>query len=183
MIWPPPLASFRAQVDDPVGGFDHVQIVFNDDHRIAAIDQLVEHIQQQADIVEVKSGGRFVKQVERFARIDSGQLGSQFDALGFAAGKRGGGLPQPQDSPAPLAAGCSAAERWHEVLEEASRFGDRHFQHIGDRLVSVLDLQSLAIEIVPHRIRRKSRRGREENSFRSLSPLAPGMPRSVLLSH
>jgi hypothetical protein len=35
-----------AQVDHPVGGFDHLQIVLDDDHRIAGVGQLVQHLEQ-----------------------------------------------------------------------------------------------------------------------------------------
>jgi hypothetical protein len=38
-IWPPPIAALRAQVDDPVGGLDHVQVVLDDDHGVAVVAQ------------------------------------------------------------------------------------------------------------------------------------------------
>ena len=31
------IAAFGAQVDDPIGGFDDVEIVFDDDHGIAFV--------------------------------------------------------------------------------------------------------------------------------------------------
>ena len=33
------LAAFGAEIDDPIGGFHHVEIVLDDDHRVAQIDQ------------------------------------------------------------------------------------------------------------------------------------------------
>jgi hypothetical protein len=38
------------------GGFDHVQIVFDDDHRVAPVPQLVQNLQQLLDVVEVQAG-------------------------------------------------------------------------------------------------------------------------------
>lgn len=36
-------AAFGAEVDDPVGGFDHVQIVLDDHHSIAVARQALHH--------------------------------------------------------------------------------------------------------------------------------------------
>ena len=40
------VTSLGAEIDDPVSGFDHVEIVFDDDHRVAVIAQTVQHFQQ-----------------------------------------------------------------------------------------------------------------------------------------
>ena len=64
-IWPPPIATIGAKVDDPVGGLDDVQIVLNDQHGIALVDETLQHRQQAADVLEVKASGRFVEQVDR----------------------------------------------------------------------------------------------------------------------
>ena len=51
----PPAAgpAGRAQVDDVVGGLDDVRVVFDDDDRVAAVGQIVDHLQQQTDVGEV----------------------------------------------------------------------------------------------------------------------------------
>ena len=49
--------AFGADVDDVVGDLDHVEVVFDDDHRIAAVDEFVEHIEQQAEQVGNNKGG------------------------------------------------------------------------------------------------------------------------------
>ena len=43
---PAGLARLRPQVDDPVGRLDHVQVVLDHDHRVAQVDQAVEHVEQ-----------------------------------------------------------------------------------------------------------------------------------------
>jgi len=62
-------AAFRAHVDQPVRGLDDVQIVFDDDHRVAVITQSVQHGEQLVDVVEVQSGGGLIKYVESLAGV------------------------------------------------------------------------------------------------------------------
>jgi hypothetical protein len=40
------VAAFGAEVDDPVGGFDDFEIVLDDHHGVAGVDQLVQHLQE-----------------------------------------------------------------------------------------------------------------------------------------
>ena len=61
------VAAFGAEVDHPVGGLDHFEIVLDHDHRIALRHQLVQHFQQLLDVVEMQAGGRLVQDVERAA--------------------------------------------------------------------------------------------------------------------
>ena len=62
-------AGFRAQVDDPVGRLDDVEIVLDHDDRVAQIDQAIEDIEQFADVVEVQAGGRLVEDVDGLAGV------------------------------------------------------------------------------------------------------------------
>ena len=57
-------AALGAHVDDPVRRLDHVQVVFDDDHRIAFVDKAVDDVQQLADVVEMQAGGRLVEDVD-----------------------------------------------------------------------------------------------------------------------
>src|SRR5260370_37294332 len=41
--------AFRTEVDDPVGGLDHIQVVLDHDDRVAGVHQPVEHAEQLAD--------------------------------------------------------------------------------------------------------------------------------------
>ena len=47
------VAAVGAEVDDPVGGFDDVEVVFDDHHRVAGLDQRVEDFEEFADVFEV----------------------------------------------------------------------------------------------------------------------------------
>ena len=68
-------ATFWAQVEDPVGGFDDIQVVFDRNDGVAFFDQPVEHDEQFADVFEVQPGGGFVEYVDRFTGCTALQLG------------------------------------------------------------------------------------------------------------
>ena len=40
------VAALRPKIDDIIGGFDHIQIVFDDDQRIAGIGEPMQHLMQ-----------------------------------------------------------------------------------------------------------------------------------------
>src|SRR5262245_41679660 len=60
-----PRASFGAEVDDPVGGLDDVEVVLDHDHGVAGVDEAGEDVEELADVVEVEAGGGLVEDVER----------------------------------------------------------------------------------------------------------------------
>src|SRR5438552_5606780 len=88
------LAAFRAEVDDPVGLFDDVEMVLDDEHGVAKIDQALENVEEFTNVVEVQASCRFIQNVERAPGLSLGKLTGQFDALGFATGERRGGLAE-----------------------------------------------------------------------------------------
>ena len=55
--------------------------MFDNDDRVAFIHQLVQYPQQDPDILEVQTGGRFIQYIKRLSRIPLRQLGSQLDTL------------------------------------------------------------------------------------------------------
>ena len=55
------VAGFRSEIDDPVGAFNHFEIVLDHDERMPGVDQSLEQLQQNRDIIEMQSGGRFVE--------------------------------------------------------------------------------------------------------------------------
>jgi len=87
-------AAFGAQVDNPVGGLDHVQIVFDDHDGVAMVPQPLQNVEQLLDVLEVQAGGWLVKNVECLACIPLGELFGQFNPLGFATREGDRALPQ-----------------------------------------------------------------------------------------
>ena len=87
-------AAFGTEVDDPVGLLDDVEMVLDDEHGVAERDEALENVEKLPDVVEVKTGSWLVEDVERAAGLAFGEFARELDALGFAAGKRGGGLAE-----------------------------------------------------------------------------------------
>ena len=96
------IARVRAKVNDPVGGFDDVEIVLDDEHGMAGINKALENFQEHAHIVEMEAGGGFVEKKQGRANAGGGRLrvgeggfgemADEFEALAFAAGQRVDGL-------------------------------------------------------------------------------------------
>jgi hypothetical protein len=84
-------AAFGAKVDNPVGAFDDLEIVFDDDDRMPTSDQALEQPNEKRDIVEMQASGRFVEdeKIAAFAvlEIPGVQVADEFQPLRFAAGK------------------------------------------------------------------------------------------------
>ena len=49
-----PLAAFRPQIDDPIGLFHHVEVVLDNDNRVAEVGETVKHVQELLDICKCK---------------------------------------------------------------------------------------------------------------------------------
>ena len=86
------LTAFRSQINDIVSGFDNIQIMLNDQHRVACIANPLQDVQQARHIIAVQSRCRLVQNIEGFAGTALCQFGCQFDSLRFTARQRGGGL-------------------------------------------------------------------------------------------
>ena len=54
-------AAFRAQIDDPICATDDIQVVLDDQQRMAGLDQSCESAQQLGDIVEMQARGRLIE--------------------------------------------------------------------------------------------------------------------------
>ena len=47
------VTTFRAKVNNPVGGLDHIHIMLDDDHRVALVYKLLQHLEQLGDVMEM----------------------------------------------------------------------------------------------------------------------------------
>ena len=57
-----------AEVDDPIGAFDHIEIVLDHQQRVAGIDEFLKHTEQAFDVGEVETGGWLVED-EKFRAL------------------------------------------------------------------------------------------------------------------
>ena len=78
------IATFRADINDPVGGLDDIKVMFDHDNRVALIDQGMKNLEQFADIVEMKACGRLIKDIDGSTRRTFGKLLGKLYALRFA---------------------------------------------------------------------------------------------------
>src|ERR1041385_5141815 len=88
------VAAFGAEVDDPVGALDDVEVVLDDDDGVAGVDEALQDAEQVLDVVHVQARRRLVEDVERAPGAALGQLGGQLDALRLAAAELGRGLAE-----------------------------------------------------------------------------------------
>ena len=140
-----PYPALGADVDDMVGDLDDVEVMFDDDDRIAAVDKLVQHLQKQPDVLEMEPRGGLVEDVERAARIAFGEFRSQFDALAFTSGQRGTGLSERQVSQSDFLDGSQFLVDIRNVFEKFHGGVDRHVQYLVDVPAFVAYLQRLAV--------------------------------------
>src|SRR5688572_8832460 len=49
------VAALGPEVDDPVGGLDHVEVVLDDQHGVALVDEPLQDVQQPSDVLEVQA--------------------------------------------------------------------------------------------------------------------------------
>ena len=59
------ISTFRSEIDYIIGTFDDIHIMFNDNDTVSPANQCVESIQKFANIMEMKSGSRLVKDKHR----------------------------------------------------------------------------------------------------------------------
>ena len=61
---------------------------------VAEVGEAIQDVEEFFYVVEVQAGGGLVQDVEGAAGLALRKFFREFDALGFAAGKRGGGLAE-----------------------------------------------------------------------------------------
>src|SRR5450830_1585893 len=137
------------QVDDPVGILDDLQVVLDDNDRVALVGQLLKDAHELFDVGEVQAGRRLVEDVQRLAGGPLTQFGRQLDALGLATREGHGALAK-----ADVAEPDGVQQLQHMLeacvrLEEVQGLFDRHLQHVGDGLALVADLERLGVEARP----------------------------------
>ena len=77
-----------------VCGFNHIQIMLNNQNGVTGIYQLLQHFNQLVDICCVQAGGGFIQNINGAAGGYSCQLRGQLYTLCLATGQGGAGLTQ-----------------------------------------------------------------------------------------
>ena len=139
-------AAFRAEVDDPIGRLDDFGVVLDDQYRVARLDEIVQHLQEQLDVGEVQPGRWLVQQIKRAAGAFLHEFASELDSLRLAAGKRRRRLAEFDVIETHFVQRAKLVGHGGDVLEMGQRLLHVHLQHFGDRLAFEADLQRLAVE-------------------------------------
>ena len=139
------VAALRAEVDHPVGLLDHVEVVLDHEHRVAAVDEPLQHLEQLLDVGEVEPRRRLVEDVERLPGRDLRQLGRELHALRLAARERRRRLAELDVVEPDVVQRLQPPPDLRDLGEEAQRLLDRHLEHVGDRLPLEAHLERLAV--------------------------------------
>jgi len=182
------LTAFGSEVDHPVRFSNQLEVMFDHQDRMPAIDQALEHFDQPPHIGAVQANRGFFEDEEIALRGAMGggrpllqpgqQMGYQLDALGLAAAEGRAGLPQLEVIQTGVVQGVQGAVDAGLGGEERPRLGYAQLQHLRDVLAVELDLESLAVEsqaaaaFAPH-----ERRWQEVHlEFDHARPFALGTP-------
>lgn len=125
------LAAARAQVEDPVGVADEVEVVLDDDEGGAAVEERLEDVEQGADVEGVEADRGLVEDEEGIGLGAAHFLG-ELQALGFAAGEVGGGFPKGEVAQAEVAEGLEALAEGLGVAEGLEGGLDVHGHELGE---------------------------------------------------
>src|SRR5882672_2840645 len=87
-------AAFGAEIDHVVGVLHDIEVVLDDDDRVARVDEAMENDEETLDVGEMETGRGLVEEIERAARGDARELAGELDALGFSARERRGRLAE-----------------------------------------------------------------------------------------
>ena len=152
------ITAFRAQVDQPVAGTDHVQVVLDDDQGVATLQQFTQRTHQLGDVVKVQARGRLVKQKQSaFAtqRLAAGRGGfggarqeaRQLQTLCLTPRQGGHGLAQLDVFQADIDDGLQRTDHIAVMGKQLRRFAHRQIQHIGHvHVARVQRTQGLALD-------------------------------------
>ena len=153
----PPFSPLAGpELDHVVGGANRVEIVLDDEHRVAAVAQPEQQLEQAVHVARVQSDGRLVEHVERVDEPRAERVG-EADALRFAAGERARGAIEREIVEADVAEeadaiprlledvrGDFAIERGQlEIVQPRREHADGIVAHLGDVAAAHLHLQRL----------------------------------------
>lgn len=62
--FPALMATLRSQIDDVIGGLNHIHVMFDQNDRMTGINQAIERLEQPIDVREMQTGGRFIQDVD-----------------------------------------------------------------------------------------------------------------------
>ena len=84
------MAAVGAEIDHVISSLDHVQVMLDEQHGVAGIDQPIQLGEQPLDIRQVQAGGGLIEYVDRmFGALQRAEFGGDLDPLRLTARERG----------------------------------------------------------------------------------------------
>ncbi len=114
-------------------------------HRVAAVDELVQHVEQHPHVLEVQASRRFIEDVKRAPGVATREFGRELDTLRFAAGQRRRALAEVDVAQAHVIQRHQLVVDARLVLEERDRVLHRHVEHFTDRKPAELHIERLTV--------------------------------------
>src|SRR5688500_17803229 len=142
-------SAFGPKVDDPVRRLDDVEVVLDHQHGVSAIDEAVQHFEQQPNILEVQPRRGFVEDVEGTSRIPLRELGRELHALRLASRESGRALTEMDISESHVVQRFELLTDARLVLEERQRILHREIQDFADVQGAKTDFERLAVIALP----------------------------------
>ena len=142
-------ASLRPEIDHPVGPLHDVEVVLHHEHRVARLDEPVEHCEQLPHVGHVQPRRGLVENVERLAGRALGQFARKLHALGLAARERRRRLAEVEVVEAHVVQRLQLARDVGGIGEEFEGVADLHVQKFGDVLPLPADLERVFREPGP----------------------------------
>src|SRR5206468_9747582 len=113
-------------------GLDDVEVVLDDNHGVAVLDQPVQHLEQLLDVREVQPRRRLVEDIEGAAGRPARQLGGELHALRLAARERGGRLAETDVVQADVVERLKFRLDHRYRIEEGQRLMNSQVKDLGD---------------------------------------------------
>ena len=132
----------RAEVDDPIGRFHYLQIVLDDDERMADRQQGLEAIDELHHIGKVKAGGRLVENEQGAVAFGGRHVACELEPLRLAAGEGVGRLAQAQIIEPHVDEQFEPRLHFGAAAEKGEGFAHGHLEHFGDIAATVFDFQN-----------------------------------------
>ena len=135
------ITAFRPQINQPVTGSNHIQVMLDHHQRMPRIEQLAQGPHQLGNVIKMQAGCGLVKHEEdaplgRGLTTGRGALGrlsqktGQLEALGLTARKRGHRLPELDVFQTDIQDRLQSANHIPIRCEEEHRLTNRQVKHI-----------------------------------------------------
>src|SRR5699024_7502414 len=141
--------AFGTEVDDVVGVADDIEVVFDDDDRVALVDEPLEDLQQLRDVLEVQARRRLVEHVDGPSSGALRQFGGELHPLRLTTGQGRGRLSEADVAEPDLDEGLQVAGDRRDRGEEVTGPLDRHIEDLRAVLGLERDLEGLPVVAGP----------------------------------